>query len=279
MDSKEAIPAETKIDTEVADIPSASLAADNRPETPADSGKKGFQDEDEFSDAVGERQGKYEEDADDDDDEEEGELQSGDALGLSMVIDALQGTMQQQQQQQSKDSGTAKPGVGNNDGLNIDTNTSATTSTRDDTSEPHTPVPEEQASNTTKKSDLSVQVDLLRKSLDLPSDKNMADYVTPPTPGVAPTMSTELPKELHDQDHSHANTIVLGKVDLKSVSANTMGPREQEKYGKYLLYVTPRDQLSFHLSWIDQNMLKGMQAFFNNKFSEARDIFHARSER
>jgi hypothetical protein len=238
MDPKDTIPSETKVDTVVVDTPSPSLTANTGTEPPVDNGKKSPRDEDEFSDAVGERQVDDEEDADDDD-EEEGELQSGDALGLSMVINALQGTMQQQQQ--SKDSGTAKPGGGNNEGLNIDTNTSATTSTRDDTSEPHTPVPEEQATNTTKKSDLSVQVDLLRKSLDLPSDKNMADYVTPPTPGVAPTMSTELPKELQDQDHSHANTIVPGKIDLKSVSANTMGPREQEKYGKSLIYVTARD--------------------------------------
>jgi hypothetical protein len=236
MDSKDTIPSETKMDAMVADTPSPSLTADTCTKPSVDNGKKVPQDEDEFSDAVGERQVDDEED----DDEEEGELQSGDALGLSMVINALQGTMQQQQQQ-SKDSGTAKPGGDNNEGLNIDTNTSATTSTRDDTSEPHTPVPEEQATNTAKKADLSVQVDLLRKSLDLPSDKNMADYVTPPTPGVAPTMSTELPKELQDQDHSHASTIVPGKIDLKSVSANTMGPREQEKYGKSVIYVTTRD--------------------------------------
>ncbi|KAI8336682.1 hypothetical protein BC941DRAFT_353711 [Chlamydoabsidia padenii] len=187
-----------------------------------------------------------------------------------MVISALQGTVQQQQQQQQQKD--VKSGTENGDhnkdeetnkvdGLAIDTLT--TTSQDDTTSEPGTPVPgdnPDQDDNTiiNKKPDLSVQIDIARKSLDLPADKNMADYVTPPTPGAAPSSSTELPNELRDQEYSQTNSVVPGKIDLKSVSPNTMGPREQEKY--------------------DQNMLKGMQAFFNNKFADAKSIFSTRAE-
>ncbi|KAI8086532.1 uncharacterized protein BX664DRAFT_336077 [Halteromyces radiatus] len=247
---------------------------DSAKETPVteDTEKVAIEEEDEFTDAVGESHEEEEEDDDDEEEEEEGGgLQEGDALGLSMVISALQGTVQQQQQQQQQqqkevqvtreEDSESKPDDNGKQELTIDVNTSATASTGDDTSEPSTPVPGDISSDTpsNKKPELTLQTDLLRKSLELPADKNMADYVTPPTPGVAPTTSTELPKELQqDQEYSQTNTIVPGKIDLKSVSANTLGPREQEKY--------------------DQNMLKGMQAFFNNKFADAKSIFSTRSE-
>lgn len=203
--------------------------------------------EDEFADAV-------DEDDDDDEDEEEGDLQAGDAAGLSMVISALQGTVQQQQQQQQQSENikkeinsspteeeaegeTLKKNENNKkEGLSVDT--SATVSTNED-SEPGTPVPSdiiqeqvESKEKQNKKPDLNVQTDI-RKSIDLPADKNMADYVTPPTPGIAPTTSTEIPKELKDHDFSQTNTITPGKVDLKNVLPNTLGPREQEKYGNH----------------------------------------------
>ncbi|CAO3608881.1 unnamed protein product [Cunninghamella blakesleeana] len=193
-----------------------------------------------------------------------------------MVISALQGTVQQQQQQQNEhikkeinppsteeenENETLKNESNKKEGLSVDT--SATASTNED-SEPGTPVPSditqepiEPKEKENKKPDLNVQTDL-RKSIDLPADKNMADYVTPPTPGIAPTTSTELPKELKDHDFSQTNTITPGKVDLKNVLPNTLGPREQEKY--------------------DQNMFKGMQAFFNNKFAEANHIFSTRAD-
>lgn len=37
--------------------------------------------------------------------------------------------------------------------------------------------------------------------------------------------------------------------------------------------------LSLYLLSLDQNMLKGMQAFFNNKFAEANHIFSTRADR
>jgi hypothetical protein len=168
-----------------------------------------------------------------------------------MVISALQGTVQQQQQkdvkptpesgdddkEEAKDEETTKVDTEKANDLAIDT----VTTPAEETSQPGSPIPgdvpiekTEDASTAinNKKPDLSVQIDAVRKSLDLPADKNMADYVTPPTPGAAPSSSTELPNELRDQDYSQTNTVVPGKIDLKSVSANTMGPREQEKYGK-----------------------------------------------
>ncbi|ORZ12337.1 hypothetical protein BCR42DRAFT_331778 [Absidia repens] len=198
-----------------------------------------------------------------------------------MVISALQ--KQQKEKEAIPPSITENNKAEPKEGLAIDTNSVTVDATPDETSQPGTPVPgsisttqddddtkkedsnsidNETTTTTTtsnnKKPDLSVQTEAVRKSLDLPADKNMADYVTPPTPGLAPPVTTELPKELSDQEYSQTNTVMPGKIDLKAVSANTMGPREQEKY--------------------DQNMFKGMQAFFNNKFADAKSIFSTRSE-
>lgn len=211
--------------------------------------------EDEFADAVGERHDEdddEDEDDEDEDEDDEGGQQAGNALGLSMVISALQGTVQQQQQKdvkpttedasddkETKDEETSKADTEKADGLAIDT---VTTTPAEEKSQPGSPIPGDIAveesedvsiatTTNNKKPDLSVQIDAVRKSLDLPADKNMADYVTPPTPGAAPSSSTEIPNELRDQEYSQTNTVLPGKIDLKSVSANTMGPREQEKYG------------------------------------------------
>ncbi|ORX46734.1 hypothetical protein DM01DRAFT_1293537 [Hesseltinella vesiculosa] len=175
-----------------------------------------------------------------------------------MVITALQGTVNQQKEATvaAEEEGKAS--------LAIDTSTTASTN---EASEPGTPVPGDADDATTevagekKKPDLIVQTD---KGFDLPSDKNMADYVTPPTPGIAPTptspsSSTDLPADLREQqEYAQTNAITPSKIDLKSVLPNTMGPRAQEEY--------------------DQDMLKGMQAFFNNKFADAKAIFSKRAE-
>ncbi|KAI8064187.1 hypothetical protein BC940DRAFT_306376 [Gongronella butleri] len=231
--------------------------------------------EDEFADAqnghVDEKKeaddDEDEDDDDDDDDDEEADGVVGGAAGLSMVISALQGTVKQQQQQQSSNGVDDEAKVAS---LAIDTSTTTTTTSTNDASEPGTPVPsdvgltdvglvDEEEHGAKKKPDLSVHTD---KNIDLPSDKNMADFVTPPTPGMAPTPtspSPDLPAELREQqEYAQSNTITPGKVDLKNVLPNTMGPRAQEEY--------------------DINMLKGMQAFFNNKFSDAKTMFGAKAD-
>ncbi|KAI7870318.1 hypothetical protein BDF14DRAFT_75857 [Spinellus fusiger] len=87
-------------------------------------------------------------------------------------------------------------------------------------------------------------VESVNKSIDVPADKNMADFVTPPTPGVPPTFDTsnfndELDdndivntKELDDSDVSNTNVFSTGNINMKKVKANLLGPRQQEKYGK-----------------------------------------------
>jgi hypothetical protein len=226
VEPKENLPIEVKDDTPAAVTDTVTGDAQATLKVP---------DEDEFTDALGENHREHL----DTDDDDEGDVQAGDAVGLSMVISALQ------KQQKEKDT-TPTPDTSNNnnkEGLAIDTSkTSAHSTSGGESSQPGTPVPGDLSSSpqdtemdtaaTNKKPELSVHTESVRKSLDLPADKNMADYVTPPTPGLAPPSTTELPNEHSDQEHSQTNTVMPGKIDLKSVSANIMGPREQEKYGK-----------------------------------------------
>ncbi|CAO3699708.1 hypothetical protein G6F70_005621 [Rhizopus microsporus] len=128
---------------------------------------------------------------------------------------------------------------------------------------------------------LQIITEQIRTSIDLPAGQNMADFVTPPTPGAAPSPPLTLggiDEEVDDLAHHDAakehietekksneqqkklptGTIPLSNIDFARVKPNVMRPREQEAY--------------------DEDMLKGVQLFFNNKFSEAKAIFETKSK-
>ncbi|KAI8371607.1 uncharacterized protein BYT42DRAFT_616685 [Radiomyces spectabilis] len=127
------------------------------------------------------------------------------------------------------------------------------------TSEPTTPKPESR-----KIEGLTVMVgtEAIRKSIEVPAGKNMADYVTPPTPGLAPPRenSEEHQDATDDNEYSKSSSFTMANIDLKNVGPNTLNPRDQEK--------------------ADEEMLRGMNLFFNNKFSKAKAVFetHAKED-
>ncbi|KAL0087647.1 hypothetical protein J3Q64DRAFT_1733762, partial [Phycomyces blakesleeanus] len=124
-------------------------------------------------------------------------------------------------------------------------------------SEPGSPITED---NSTDKLNIVLPTEGFNRALDVPADKNMADFVTPPTPGAAPKSD---PSHYDDENDcsqiSNTNVFPIGHIDMKNVKANYMGPRHQEKY--------------------DIEMLHGVNAFFNNKFSKAKGIFEKRASK
>ncbi|ORY89894.1 hypothetical protein BCR43DRAFT_117696 [Syncephalastrum racemosum] len=108
----------------------------------------------------------------------------------------------------------------------------------------------------------------------IPADANMADYVTPPSPGASPLSDPAYRKAL-EEDAIRTNTIPTLHVDLKNVKANTLTPKEQEKQGKSHQVQVMNAQVA---NLTDESMLEGIQALLNNKFSAAQSIFksHAR---
>lgn len=125
-------------------------------------------------------------------------------------------------------------------------------------SEPDSPRP--------KPSDLNIATDFEKivTSIDVPAGQNMADFVTPPTPGLAPSSllgsedddnDDDLPKRSSNEQNitniatidaavgaatvaaseikpSPTNAITLSKIDFNAVRPNFLSPRAQEKYGK-----------------------------------------------
>lgn len=104
---------------------------------------------------------------------------------------------------------------------------------------------------------LQIITEQIRTSIDLPAGQNMADFVTPPTPGAAPSPPLTLggiDEEVddlahHDAAKEHIETekksneqqkklptgaIPLSNIDFTRVKPNVMRPREQEAYGKYI---------------------------------------------
>lgn len=118
----------------------------------------------------------------------------------------------------------------------IDTS-AAPQSSLHDSSQPSTPVP-------------------TTRGIDLPADKNAADYVTPPTPGAAP--ASEFADELDNSssgdektpadawtdvstaESSNANQLVAKQPNDGVIYANNLGPREQERNGSYRHLLTIR---------------------------------------
>ena len=69
-----------------------------------------------------------------------------------------------------------------------------------------------------------------------PPPKNMAEYLTPPTPGALPTADPNYRQQLEAdeetiQEDSQSNTFTPANIDLRQVKANLLGPREQEAAG------------------------------------------------
>lgn len=123
-------------------------------------------------------------------------------------------------------------------------------------SEPNSPRP--------RATDLQIAThfEQIRHSIDLPAGQNMADFVTPPTPGVAPPSMLggegdddndddlrEANKVNEDKDEASAatatatakagevkpsttNAITLSNIDFDTVKPNFLTPRAQEKFGK-----------------------------------------------
>ncbi|KAI7859456.1 hypothetical protein BDC45DRAFT_496124 [Circinella umbellata] len=88
----------------------------------------------------------------------------------------------------------------------------------------------------------------------------MAEYLTPPTPGVLPMADPNYRRQLEDEEiiqeeSSQSNTFAPANIDVKQIKANLLGPREQEA--------------------ADETMAQGISALFNNKFSQAKGIFES----
>ncbi|CAO3687666.1 unnamed protein product [Rhizopus stolonifer] len=116
----------------------------------------------------------------------------------------------------------------------------------------------------------------IRSSMDEPKEQNMAEYISPPSPGAIPTPSLSLDEaEKHDLDEKPdldekndlnnteikkelTGTIPLCNVDFDRVIPNVLSPRAQEAY--------------------DEDMMKGIQLFFNNQFVEAKELFQSKAE-
>ena len=68
----------------------------------------------------------------------------------------------------------------------------------------------------------------------IPPSKNMAEYMTPPTPGVPPLSDPHYRRQLEEveEEGSRSNSFSPVNIDLKQVKANLLGPRAQEAAGK-----------------------------------------------
>ncbi|CAO3614204.1 unnamed protein product [Mucor hiemalis] len=153
--------------------------------------------------------------------------------------------------------------------------------------------PSEPSSPRPKATDLQIAThfEQIRRSIDVPAGQNMADFVTPPTPGIAPESMLGSGDDDNDDDlhppkksgeegngtnevtangttpttvaageikPSATNAITLSNIDFDAVKPNHLSPRAQEKF--------------------DEDMLTGMNCFFNNKFSQAKAIFEKRAK-
>lgn len=136
----------------------------------------------------------------------------------------------------------------------------------------HISAPSEPDSPRPRATDLKIAThfEQIRTSIDVPSDQNMADFVTPPTPGLAPPSAMMLDDNEHDDNNdgdlpkkstaeevvaekitTSASTpvpvtvaatpakpttsaITLSNIDFDLVKPNFLTPRAQERYGKCL---------------------------------------------
>jgi hypothetical protein len=74
----------------------------------------------------------------------------------------------------------------------------------------------------------------------LVEEHNMAEYMSPPTPGAEPsTADQQFRREMEDDalesEGSSSTTFSMPPIDLKAVKPNFLTPREQEEYGKYII--------------------------------------------
>lgn len=130
-------------------------------------------------------------------------------------------------------------------------------------SEPDSPRPRAASVSDLK---ITTHFEQIRNSIDVPAGQNMADFVTPPTPGLAPPsmLSAELGDQNDDDDNdddlhptksenaqisastskndntngtpatattSTTNVIPLSNIDFNAVRPNHLTPRAQEKFG------------------------------------------------
>lgn len=92
---------------------------------------------------------------------------------------------------------------------------------------------------------LEIVTDQVRTSIDVPAGENMADFMTPPTPGTAPTSTMTLEDiekvvddlGIHERVSSsetkkNPGSVPLSSVDFSRVRPNVLFPRDQEAYGK-----------------------------------------------
>jgi hypothetical protein len=127
-------------------------------------------------------------------------------------------------------------------------------------SEPNSPRPA-----AAKDLQIATHFEQIRNSIDVPAGQNMADFVTPPTPGVAPPSLLGGDDQDDDNDDdlptlnttesdgaaivaagaaiaavnkeeevksSATNAITLSNIDFSTVKPNFLTPRAQEKFGK-----------------------------------------------
>jgi hypothetical protein len=73
-------------------------------------------------------------------------------------------------------------------------------------------------------------------------EHNMAEYMSPPTPGAEPSPADqqfrrEMEDDAMESEGSSSTTFSLPPIDLKAVKPNFLTPREQEEYGIYIISI------------------------------------------
>lgn len=132
-----------------------------------------------------------------------------------------------------------------------------------------------QIENRKRPAPLQTELGKDKPSHEIPKGQNMAEYMTPPTPGLPPNFDPKYREALEKEPESRSNAFTPTYINLKDVKANTLGPREQEAAGKQ--GNPSKVRLWLKLS-VDEIMMEGIKALFNNKFSAAKDIFEAHAK-
>ncbi|KAI8147819.1 hypothetical protein BJV82DRAFT_664174 [Fennellomyces sp. T-0311] len=214
--------------------------------------------------------------------EEEEEEEEETHNELSMVLNALRGTVESQKKTTPREKPPAEPQEEEEEELHprnarVDRIIAAAEAARDEAenkehrmlepidtaaandlqaeSEPSTPVP--------LPAQFSPQQELTRtekRRIELPADKNMADYVTPPTPGTPPPSDPAYSDQLPPESPKQKIPATAAEVPAENgaIKPNILSPREQERE--------------------DQAMLDGIDAFFNNRFAEAEEKFQSKAD-
>ncbi|KAI9272603.1 hypothetical protein BY458DRAFT_508748 [Sporodiniella umbellata] len=110
----------------------------------------------------------------------------------------------------------------------------------------------------------------MRTSMQVPEGQNMADFIHPPSPGAEPTPSISLDEmekqdldEAQDLDNTTVKKELAGSIPLLNIQFDRVRPNVH----------TPRAQEEF-----DKDMMKGIHLFFNNQFSEAKNLFQSKAK-